>query len=148
MAKSGRDLFDDYIKLQWPQEVKAAGVKKRDGSAYVPVKRNVSLLREDVNALDEAVRLWSDEDAEGSSPGYDAIVEQAGVEFTWEYALIDLSRPWANDVPPRTRARIEQYLGNDLDALLQREREKRQRIDAIKEDMCAGRRSRMKLPGE
>jgi hypothetical protein len=59
-------------------EVKAAGVKKRDGSAYVPVKRNVSLLREDVNALDEAVRLWSDEDAEGTSPGYDAIVEQAG----------------------------------------------------------------------
>src|SRR3954447_2684281 len=97
MAKSGRDLFDDYIKLQWPREVKAAGVKKRDGSAYVPVKRNVSLLREDVNALDEAARLWSDEDAESSSPGYDAIVEQAGVQFTWEYALID-----PRDRGPRT----------------------------------------------
>ena len=148
MAKSGRELFNDYIKLEWPQEVKAAGVKKRDGSAYVPVKRNVSLLREDVNALDEAVRLWSDEDAEGSSPGYAAVVEQAGVEFTWEYALINGERPWASDVPPRTRARIEQYLGKDLEALRQRERERRQRIEAIKEDMRAGRRSRMKLPGE
>jgi len=148
MAKSGRDLFDDYIKLQWPREVKAAGVKKRDGSAYVPVKRNVSLLREDVNALDEAVRLWSNEDAEGSSPGYDAIVEQAGVEFTWEYALIDPGRAWADDVPPRTRARIEQYLGKDVEALRRRERERRQRIEAIREDLRAGRRTRMKLPWE
>src|SRR3954447_22574324 len=131
MAKSGRDLFDDYIKLDWPQDVKAAGVKKRDGSAYVPVKRNVSLLREDVNALDEAARLWSDEDAEGSSPGYDAIVDQAGVEFTWEYALIDPTQPWAEDVPARTRARIEHYLGKDVEALRQREQERRQRIEAI-----------------
>jgi hypothetical protein len=106
------------------------------------------LLREDVNALDEAVRLWSDEDAEGSSPGYDAIVEQAGVQFTWEFALIDPDRPWANEVPPNTRARIEQYLGNDLEALRQRQREQRQRIEAIKEDMRAGRRPRTKLPGE
>src|SRR3954462_6475715 len=148
MAKAGRDLFDDYIKLQWPREVKAAGVKKRDGSAYVPVKRNVSLLREDVNALDEAVRLWSDEGAEASSPGYDAIVEQAGVEFTWEYALIDPGRPWADDVPPRTRARIEQYLGKDIDALRLREQDRRQRIEAIREDLRAGRRTRMKLPWE
>src|SRR4051794_36801590 len=148
MAKSGRDLFDDYIKLQWPQEVKAAGVKKRDGSAYVPVKRNVSLLREDVNALDEAVRLWSDEEAEGSSPGYDAIVGQAGVEFTWEFALIDPERPWVDDVPPRTRARVEQYLGKDLEALRERERARRQRIEAIKQDVRAGRRDRMKFPGE
>jgi hypothetical protein len=122
--------------------------KKRDGSAYVPVKRNVSLLREDVNALDEAVRLWSNEDAEVSSPGYDAIIEQAGVEFTWEYALIDPGRPWADDVPPRTRARIEQYLGKDVEALRRRERERRQRIEAIGEDLRAGRRTRMKLPWE
>src|SRR3954464_5348800 len=127
MAKSGRELFDDYIKLEWPQEVKAAGVKKRDGSAYVPVKRNVSLLREDVNALDEAVRLWSDEDAEGSSPGYDAIVDQAGVQFTWEYALIDSERPWAADVPSRTRERIERFLGEELEALRQRQRKERKR---------------------
>ena len=148
MGKTGRDLFDDYIKLEWPQEVKAAGVKKRDNSAYVPVKRNVSLLREDVNALDEAVRLWSDEDAQGSSPGYDAIVEQAGVEYTWEFALIDPERPWANDVPPATRARIERYLAGDLDALRQREGEKRERIKAIQEEMQSGRRPRIRLPGE
>jgi hypothetical protein len=148
MGKSGRELFDDYIKFEWPQEVKAAGVKKRDGSAYVPVKRNVSLLREDVNALDEAVRLWSGEDAEGSSPGYDAIAEQAGVEFTWEYALIDPDRPWASDVPTATRARIERYFARDLDALRHRNRERRQRIEAIREDMRSGRRPRIKLPGE
>jgi hypothetical protein len=123
MGKTGRELFDDYIKLDWPQAVKAAGVKKRDGSAYVPVKRNVSLLREDVNALDEAVRLWSDNNAEGTSLGYDAIVEQAGIELTWEYALIDPARPWAKDVPPETRARIERYLASDIDAARQRDRE-------------------------
>jgi hypothetical protein len=148
MGKTGRELFDDYIKLDWPQEVKAAGVKKRDGSAYVPVKRNVSLLREDVNALDEAVRLWSDEDAEGISPGYAAIVEQAGVEFTWEYALIAPGRPWANDVPPRIRARIEHYLARDHEAVRQRDGERRQRIEAIREEIRSGRRPRMRLPGE
>jgi hypothetical protein len=84
-------------------EVKAAGVKKRDGSAY-------------------------------------------GIEFTWEYALIDHERPWADDVPPKTRARIERYLANDVYAA--RERERRERIKAIQEDMRSGRRPRLKLPGE
>ena len=89
--------------------------------------------------LDEAVRLWGGEDAEVSSPGYDAIVEQVGVEYTWEYALIDRERPWANDVPLATRARIERYLASEVDALRQREREKRQRIEAIQEEMRSGR---------
>ena len=148
MGKTGRELFDDYIKLDWPQAVKASGVKKRDGSAYVPVKRNVSLLREDVNALDEAVRLWSDEGAEGTSPGYDAIVQQAGIELTWEYALIDLERPWAEEVPSATRIRIERFLKSDVDAARARHRDRRQRIEAIQEEMRSGRRPRIKLPGE
>jgi hypothetical protein len=71
-----------------------------------------------------------------------------GIEFTWEYALIDHERPWADDVPPKTRARIERYLANDVDAARQRERERRERIKAIQEDMRSGRRPRLKLPGE
>ena len=114
----------------------------------MPVKRNVSLLREDVNALDEAVRLWSDEDGEGTSPGYDAIVDQAGIELTWEYALIDRGRPWAGDVPRKTRLRVERFLASDIDSTRRRDREKRERIEAIKADMRSGRRPRIKLPGE
>jgi hypothetical protein len=34
-------------------------------------------------------------------------VEQAGVEYTWEWFLIDPSQPWASAVPPLVRERIE-----------------------------------------
>jgi hypothetical protein len=74
MAAYGRVLFDNYIKQDWPREVKEAGVKKMNNTAYVPVSRNVSLLREDVNAFDEAVRIWRlDRAVELMSPGYRAM---------------------------------------------------------------------------
>jgi hypothetical protein len=106
----GRVLFDNYIKLDWPGEVKAAGVKKKNDTAYVPVARNVSLLRKDVNALDEAVRIWRENDAQRMAPGYEAIAEQAGVEYTWEYRLVERGRPWEQDVPAGVRARVETFL--------------------------------------
>jgi hypothetical protein len=144
----GRVLFDNHIKVDWPREVKAAGVKKRDGSAYVPVARNVSLLRKDVNAFDEAIRLWREDDAERMTPGYKAVVEQAGIEYTWEYQLVEPGRPWERDVPEDVRERVEKALGPDLEALNQRRAEERDRIENIKRDMQAGQRARLKLPWE
>jgi hypothetical protein len=95
------------------------GREERDGTAYVPVKRNLSLLREDLNAFDEAVRLWSDEDAEGSCRATTPSTTRPGWNSRGSMHL-STSSDLANDVPPRTRARIEQYLGKDLEALRQR----------------------------
>lgn len=144
----GRVLFDYYIKIDWPREVKEAGVKKVDGSAYVPVARNVSLLRDDVNGFDEAIRLWREVDAETMSPGYRAIVDQVGIAHTWEYRLIEPGRPWEDDVPEDVRARIETSLGPDLEAENRRKAEEQERIEKISADMQSGRHNRIKLPGE
>jgi hypothetical protein len=151
MNRPGADarvLFDGYIKLDWPAEVKAAGVKKKDNTAYVPVERNISLLRKDVNAFDEAIRLWREDDAERMTPGYEAVVDQAGVEYTWEYKLVERGRPWEEDVPADVRARIEKALGPELEELRRRTADKQAHIESIREDMRAGRRPRIKLPGE
>src|SRR4029078_4313345 len=69
-------------------------------------------LREDVNAFDEALRLWSGPDPEPDSAakGPDRIVEQAGCEYTCEWFLIDPSRPWADAVPDDVRERIKANL--------------------------------------
>ena len=116
--QSGRDLFDNYIKNDWPREVKEAGVKKRNNTAYVPVQRNVSLLRKDVNALDEALRIWSKPAGQRMTPGFTAVAEQAGVIFTWEYALIDTRRPWARDVPDVVRTRVKAFFAEHGHALV------------------------------
>jgi hypothetical protein len=144
----GRVLFDNYIKLDWPGDVKAAGVKKKNNTAYVPVERNISLLRKDVNAFDEAIRIWRKNDAERMAPGYQAIVEQAGIEYTWEYKLIELGQPWEADVPPDVRERVEKALGPELENLRQRAADEEARIESIREQMRTGRRARVKLPGE
>jgi hypothetical protein len=144
----GRALFDNYIKLNWPGEVKAAGVKKKNNTACVPVARNISLLRKDVNALDEAIRIWRENDAERMAPGYEAIAEQAGVESTWEYKLVERGQPWEQDVPADVRARVEKVLGTELEKLRQRTAEEQARVESIRRDMRAGRRARIKLPGE
>jgi hypothetical protein len=145
---SGRELFDNYIKLDWPRVVKEAGVKKRNNTAYVPVQRNVSLLRKDVNAFDEALRIWSDDKPEYLASGYAAVVDQAGIENTWEYALIDRGRPWADDVPNEVRARIEAFFAEELDELRRRDAEAEQRVARVEAEMKAGRRRRLKFPGE
>ena len=144
----GRVLFDNYIKLNWPGEVKAAGVKKKNKTAYVPVERNISLLRKDVNAFDEAVRIWRENNAERMAPGYQAIVEQAGIQYTWEYKLIEKGQPWEAEVPSDVRARVENALGPELEALRQRIAEENARIASISEQMRTGRRPRIRLPGE
>jgi hypothetical protein len=111
-AKTPAELFDDFIKLEW-QDIfrKEVDVRLDNGARYVPNSgsQGVQLLRKDVNAFEEAIRIWSGptDDPDSGTKGYDRIVEQAGVEYTWEWFLIDPSRPWATAVPQLVRERIE-----------------------------------------
>src|SRR5215203_2825982 len=92
-SETGRktaELFDDYIKTDWPDLFRAGGevhVKKNDGSRYVPTQWAVTLLKKDVNAWDEALSIWGGgpHDPSKSTPGWDRIVQDAGVEYTWEW---------------------------------------------------------------
>lgn len=114
--KTPAELFDDFIKLEW-QDIfrKEVHVRLDNGARYVPNSgsQGVQLLRKNVNAFDEAIRIWSgaSDDPDSGTKGYDRIVDQVGVKYTWEWFLIDPSRPWASAVPPLVRERIE----SDLD---------------------------------
>lgn len=104
-SKTPAELFDDFIKLEWQDIFRhEVDVRLDNGARYVPNSgsQGVQLLRKDVNAFDEAIRIWSGptEDPDSGTKGYDRIVEQAGVEYTWEWFLIDPTRPWASAVPP------------------------------------------------
>src|SRR4051812_46518370 len=81
-------LFDNFIKLEWQDLFrKEVHVKLDNGARYVPNggSQGVQLLRKNVNAFHEAVRLWNgaSDEPEGSTEGYDRIVGQAGIEYTW-----------------------------------------------------------------
>jgi hypothetical protein len=122
-VKRAARLFDDFIKLEW-QDIfrKEVHVRLDNGARYVPNSgsQGVQLLRKNVNALDAAIRLWSGptDEPHGGTQGYDRIVDQAGTEYTWEWFLIDPSRPWASAVPPLVRQRIEADLTRrDRDAV-------------------------------
>jgi hypothetical protein len=122
-VKTAAKLFDDFIKLEW-QDIfrKEVHVKLDNGARYVPNSgsQGVQLLRKNVNAFDAAIRLWSGptDEPDSGTQGYDRIVDQAGIEYTWEWFLIDPSRPWASAVPPLVRQRIEADLARrDQDAL-------------------------------
>jgi hypothetical protein len=84
-------------------------VRLDNNGRYVPNggSQGVSLLRKGVNAFDEALRIWSASTDGREHDGLRRIVEQAGVEYTWEWFLIDPSRPWASAVPPLIRERIK-----------------------------------------
>lgn len=111
-SKTAAELFDDFIKLEW-QDIfrKEVHVRLDNGSRYVPNggSQGVQLLRKNVNAFDAAVRLWSGptDDPDSGTHGYDRIVDQAGIEYTWEWFLIEPGRPWASSVPELVRRRIE-----------------------------------------
>jgi hypothetical protein len=62
MRRTAAELFDDFIKLEW-QDIFRSEVHVRldNGARYVPNSgsQGVQLLRKDVNAFDEAIRIWS-----------------------------------------------------------------------------------------
>jgi hypothetical protein len=140
-VKTAARLFDDFIKLEW-QDIfrKEVHVKLDNGARYVPNSgsQGVQLLRKSANAFDEAIRLWSGptDDPDSGTQGYDRIVDQAGIEYTWEWFLIDPSRPWASAVPALVRQRIEADLARRDQGALSRAQvraEEAQRV-AEKED--------------
>ena len=139
-------LFDAFIKLEW-QDIfrKEVHVKLDNGARYVPNggSQGVQLLRKNVNAFDEAVRIWSGatDDPDSGTQGYDRIVEQTGVEYTWEWFLIDPSRPWASAVPALVRERIEADLARrDRNALVRAKAraEEAERLAAQEDDRVIG----------
>src|SRR4051794_2110351 len=82
----------------WPQRVKRAGVKNAGGFAYVPVPRNNEILRtpDDPEATyTYMIRAWEAVDGDFGSDGWYRIIEQAGPELTWEWLMVDESRPYA-----------------------------------------------------
>jgi hypothetical protein len=110
-TKTAADKFDGFIKNKW-QDIfrRDVDVRLGTGGRYVPNGgvRGVKLLRENVNAFDEAILIWGgpEADLDTSEPSYDRIVAQAGPRYTWEGFLIDPNRPWASAVPPVVRERI------------------------------------------
>ena len=116
-------MFDNFIKLEWQDIFRTEiDVRLDSGARYVPNggSQGVQLLRKNVNAFDEAIRIWSGPtgDPDSGTKGYDRIVDQAGIEYTWEWFLIDPSRPWASAVPARVRSRIDADLARrDREAL-------------------------------
>jgi hypothetical protein len=111
-AKTPAELFDDFIKLEWQDMFrKEVRIRLDNGARYVPNggSQGVQLLRKNVNAFDKAIRIWSGQtaDPDSGTKGYDRIVDQAGIEYTWEWFLIDPTRPWAGAVPEEVRERIK-----------------------------------------
>jgi hypothetical protein len=138
----------------WPQEVKAAGVKNAAGAAYVPVARNNEVLRtpNDPEAtLRYMIETWSVADDESGSDGWDRIITQAGPGLTWEWFMVDDSRPYAELFPQeiRERVRTAMYAHPSYAAwervAQDREREAApvaERIARIQEEMRSGKRPR------
>ena len=158
-VKTAARLFDDFIKLEWQDIFRTeVHVKLDNGWRYVPNggSQGVQLLRRNVNAFDEAIRIWSGptDDPDSGTQGYDRIVDQAGVEYTWEWFLIDPSRPWASVVPAVVRQRIEADLARRDQGALSRaqaraedaQRAAENEDDAVIADMNARRAAQGKEP--
>ena len=137
-SQTAADLFDDFIKLEW-QDIfrKEVHVRLDNGSRYVPNggSQGVQLLRKNVNAFDAAIRLWSGptDDPDSGTQGYDRIVEQAGIEYTWEWFLIEPGRPWASSVPELVRQRIEADLERRDRSALARAKERAEESQRLAE---------------
>jgi hypothetical protein len=82
----------------WPQRVKDAGVTNAGGAKYVPVSRNLEILRtpDDPEATYAYMRrAWEAPGAESGSAAWDRVMGQAGPTVTWEWLMADPDRPYA-----------------------------------------------------
>jgi hypothetical protein len=121
-------LFDDFIKREWQDVFRnEVHVKLDNGSRYVPNggTQGVPLLRENSNAFEEAIRIWSGPvPGPQDTDGYDRVIDQAGFEYTWEWFLIDPGRPWADAVPVAVRQHIKDDLARRSQGALDRKEER------------------------
>src|SRR3954469_24018189 len=99
----------------WPQRVKEAGVTNASGAAYVPVARNLEILRtpDDPEAtLAYMRRAWEAPDAESGSAGWERIISQVGPSETWEWLMTDPDKIYAplfEDLRERVRNALENH---------------------------------------
>jgi hypothetical protein len=143
---------------EWPQKVKEAGVTNAGGAAYVPVARNNEILRtpDDPEATYAyMIRVWHEPDAETGSDGWYRIIEQAGPELTWEWLMVDPSKPYAPVFPAEVRERVRAALEADAgySVWLTRQQEtaaaeqaRAERVRRLSEEMRSGKRKRLNLP--
>ena len=105
-GKTPAELFDDFIKLEW-QDIfrKEVHVRLDNGTRYVPNSgsQGVQLLRKNVNAFDEAIRIWSGPtaDPDSGTKGYDPDRGPGGHRV--HVGVVphrSPARPWASAVPP------------------------------------------------
>lgn len=137
----------------WPQRVRAAGVTNAGGAAYVPVARNLEILRtpDDPEAtLAYMRRAWEAPDADSGSAGWERVITQAGPRVTWEWLMADPDKPYASlfdDLRERVRNALENHPSHAAwyaaeQAKQTAEAEETARIQRIMDDMRAGRRAR------
>jgi hypothetical protein len=97
------------------------------------------------------VRMWSDPDAEYAGTGWQRIITQAGPELTWEWLIVDETKPYASLFPDELRARVrsalESYEGTTEWNRLVAERTaastaQTDRIQRMMDDMRSGKRTR------
>jgi hypothetical protein len=97
----------------WPQRVKGSGVTNAGGAAYVPIARNLEILRtpDDPEATYAYMRkVWDSPDAGAGSTVWDRIISQVGPQGTWEWLMADPEKPYAplfDDVRERVTAALE-----------------------------------------
>jgi hypothetical protein len=142
----------------WPQRVKEAGVTISGGAAYVPLPRNNAILRtpDDADATHAyMIQTWREADAESGSEGWYRIIAQVGPELTWEWLMVDQSKPYAELFPADIRERVRKAQKADAGygAWIKRQEEsaaeaqaRAKRIEKIRDEMRSGERKRMTLP--
>ena len=125
----------------WPQRVRDAGVKKSDGSAYLPLPRNNAILRtpDDPEAtLRYMIEAWERPDGDEGSSGWYRIIADAGPELTWEWLMVDESKPYAPLIPQHVRERVRDALERDAGTAEWRRRQReRQRADQERAERIA-----------
>lgn len=142
----------------WPQRVRDAGVTKLDGSAYVPVARNIAILRtpDDPEAtLHSMVAAWEAPDGDKGSDGWYRIIAQAGPELTWEWLMVDETKPYRSLFSDDLRARASDALDRDpgtaewrrrQDAREQADKERAENIARLREQYRNGEARRPAFP--
>jgi hypothetical protein len=137
----------------WPQRVKDAGVTNAGGAKYVPVSRNLEILRtpDDPEATYAYMRrVWEAPGAESGSAGMERVMAQVGPTVTWEWLMADPDRPYAElfeDLRERVANALMQHPSYALwqSAVQEKataEADDTARIQRIMDEMRSGKRSR------
>jgi hypothetical protein len=137
----------------WPQRFKEAGVTNAGGAAYVPVARNLEILRtpNDPEATYAYMRRAREApDAESGSAGWDRVIAQAGPRATWEWLMADPDKPYAplfEDLRERVTNAFQRHASYAVWRAKEHEKAAAEaddaaRIQGLMDEMRAGKRRR------